>query len=391
MRQGRLSGGMARIAVLFPSFLGGGAEAVCLWMLEALRQEYEVTLHTFSDVDFASLNDYYGTHIGRGEVRVVHPLSPAALSRLLAGGLQMFTLRQHLLIRHLKRLRERYDLRISAFNEMDLGAPGIQYIHFPLFARGSEAVRGEVQAPDSPARSAYRSLCRLLSRFSEKGIKENLTVANSAWTAGIVRRAFGIEARVIYPPVTEGFPVVPWESKRNGFIVLGRIVPEKRIETAFEIVRGLRARGLDLTLCIAGRSGAPSYLARLRGLMRGSEGWAAIRTDLTREGLCRIVAGYRYGLHVRENEQFGIAVAEMLKAGCLPFVSARGGQSEVVGGLEPLLFDGSEQAVAKIAAVLASSGEQQRLRLDLEPRARMFSTDRFMAEIRGVVREFLAA
>ncbi len=191
----------ARIAVFFPSFLGGGAEGVCLWILEALRAEYELTLHTFSEVDFARLNEYYGTHLGKEEVEVVQPLASATLNRVVAGSRRLFTLRQHLLIRHLKRLGQEHELRISAFNEMDLGEPGIQYVHFPLYGRGHERVRGEILAPDSSVRAAYRDFCRLLSGFSDSGMRQNLTLVNSRWTAGIVRRVYGIEARVVYPPV----------------------------------------------------------------------------------------------------------------------------------------------------------------------------------------------
>jgi hypothetical protein len=40
-----------KIAIFYPNFGGGGAESVCLWMLEALRKKYDLTLFTFSDVD----------------------------------------------------------------------------------------------------------------------------------------------------------------------------------------------------------------------------------------------------------------------------------------------------------------------------------------------------
>jgi glycosyltransferase involved in cell wall biosynthesis len=391
MRQGRLSTRRGSIAILFPSFLGGGAEAVCLWMLEALRQDHELTLHTFSEIDFRTLNRDYGTSLADGQVRIERPYAGAAFNRFLAGSPRLFTLRQHLLIRHFKRLTQPYDLCISAFNEMDLGTRGIQYIHFPLIGRGHETVRSEVLAPDSKARAAYRDLCRLLSGFSELRMKQNLTIANSRWTAGIVKRVYDIEARVIYPPVSGDFPKVAWEQKRIGFIVVGRIVPEKRVEIAFDIVKRLRREGHDVQLCIAGRSGAPAYLAYLRRLLKGNESWASIRTDLTREGLSELSASYRYGLHVRENEQFGIGVAEMLKAGCIPFVSARGGQTEIVGSQELLLFHRPEQAVERIAKVLSSKRIQNQLRQGLKYRSKMFSAERFMAEIRKAVKEFLAA
>jgi glycosyltransferase involved in cell wall biosynthesis len=390
MRKKPLSGLKPRIAVLFPSFLGGGAEAVCLWMLEALRQDHELTLHTFSDIEFGLLNRYYGTDIPDGQVGVIHPFAVPILNRIAGGSRKLFTLRQHLMMRHFKRDGDPRDLRISAFNEMDLGARGIQYIHYPLFGGGHETARAEVGAPDSKSRAVYRSLCRTLSEFSDERMKTNLTIANSRWTAAIVKRIYGIDARVIYPPVSGDFPKVPWERKRNGFVVLGRLVHEKRVEKAISIVKSLRRGGLELQLCIAGGSGDPAYLRYLRGQLRGSESWAILKTDLTRRELGVCVAGYRYGLHVRENEQFGIAVAEMVRAGCIPFVSSRGGQTEIVGNSESLLFDDERQAVEKIARVISRAQTQRSILQVLKKRGLMFSAARFMAEIRDAVQELQA-
>ncbi len=390
MRQTSLKGSKPKIAILFPSFLGGGAEAVCLWMVEALRHDHEVTLHTFSDIEFSLLNRYYGTNIPDGQVEVNHPIAVPILNRIVSGSRHLFTLRQHLMMRHLKRARDPQDLRISAFNEMDLGARGIQYIHYPLFGGGHETARAQVGAPDSKARAAYRSLCRSLSGFSDERMKANLTIANSRWTAAIVGLIYDIEARVIYPPVGGDFPPVPWERKRDGFVVLGRLAREKRVEKAIAIVKTLRSGGLRLELCIAGGGGDPAYLGYLRGLLSGNESWAVLKTGLTRREIVELVASYRYGLHVRENEQFGIAVAEMVKAGCIPFVPSRGGQKEIVGDSELLLFDDERQAVERIAKVISSAQIQRKILEDLETRGRMFSAARFMAEIRRTVQELLA-
>jgi len=379
-----------RVAVLFPSFRGGGAESVCLWMVEALRQDHQVTLHTFSDIRFEPLNQYHGTAIPDGEVEVLHPFAATLLNRAADGSRGQFTLRQHLVIRHFKRCRPPADLAISAYNEMDLGRPGIQYIHYPLFGAGHEAARAEVGAPDSAARAAYRRFCRGLSRFSDQGMKSNLTIANSRWTADIVKRVYGIDARVIYPPVADDMPVVPWERRQDGIVVLGRLVPEKQVEKAIRIVQALRSRGLDLRLCILGGGADPAYLASLRRLLDGKESWATMRIGLARREIAALVTGYRFGLHVRENEQFGIAVAEMVKAGCIPFVPSTGGQREIVGDSEELLFDDESQAVERIAGVVSRPQVQHRLRGSLASRGRMFSASRFMAEIREAAREMTA-
>ena len=48
-------------------------------------------------------------------------------------GYSLMTIRQHLLAHYFRNIRQEFDLAIAAFNEMDLGRQGIQYVHAPLF------------------------------------------------------------------------------------------------------------------------------------------------------------------------------------------------------------------------------------------------------------------
>ena len=55
------------------------------------------------------------------------------------------------------------------------------------------------------------------------------------------------------------------------------------------------------------------------------EPWVAILLGLSREELLQLASRQRYGLHAMQDEHFGIAVGDMLRAGCLPFVHNSGG------------------------------------------------------------------
>jgi glycosyltransferase involved in cell wall biosynthesis len=89
-------------------------------------------------------------------------------------------------------------------------------------------------------------------------------------------------------------------------------------------------------------------------------------------------------------EHFGIAVAEMAAAGCLPFVRRGGGQLEIVGADGPLVYDSAADAVAKIVRVLESPELQSSLRAALWPRAARFAWPAFRDRFRGLVAGFLA-
>ena len=57
-----------RVAIVEPDVLpGGGTEAVASWGMEALKNDYDVTLITFSQIDVNILNQYYVIFVNRNQ------------------------------------------------------------------------------------------------------------------------------------------------------------------------------------------------------------------------------------------------------------------------------------------------------------------------------------
>jgi hypothetical protein len=111
----------------------GGGEGVTAWILEALRQDYAVTLLTSEPVDFSRLDRYYGTSLAGSDlqVRTIAPVVRRFLSLdPFPGDIQ----KRACLMRVCKRIRNQYDLVVSTDNEGDFGPPAIQYIHGPCLA-----------------------------------------------------------------------------------------------------------------------------------------------------------------------------------------------------------------------------------------------------------------
>ena len=90
-----------------------------------------------------------------------------------------------------------------------------------------------------------------------------------------------------------------------------------------------------------------------------------------------------------EEEHFGIAVAELQRAGCIPFVHNSGGPPEIIGDDPRLTFQDPQEAAQKIAAVLASCELQGALRTWVERRRELFSAERFSKELRAVAADFV--
>jgi len=375
-----------QIAVLFPAFLGGGAEAVCLWIIEALKGEYDLTLFTFSDINFDVLNRFYATCLSMEDIRVIR-LFPK-LPRFVSDSYSFFSLRQHLLCRYFKNVGRDFDISISAFNEMDMGRPGIQYIHYPMFGLGHEPARRIVGHPDSTFRRIYRSICRKFSKFSDVRMKQNATITNSQWTAHIIKQTYQMDAHVIYPPVVADFPDVPWEKRENGFVCIARLVGEKNADKAVRILEMVREQGHDVHIHIISGKSDPKHLKRIEKLRKESSCRVFLEEKLTRQNLYQIVANHKYGIHVRENEQFGIGVAEMVKAGCIPLIPAKGGQVEIIGENELLAFDHEDEAARKIVDILLNEQLQVELRRFLARRVNLFTVDRFKAQIREQITRF---
>lgn len=371
----------------------GGGNGLVAWMLQALQADHDVGLLTWQPVDFQVVNRYFGTAIDPARIRLHLP--PRWLRALPADGLTLF--KHNVLLRQCKRLRPSYDVVLCGHNESDFGGPGIQYIHYPRLddPRVNDASKREPEFSHLKwrhrsywAMRAYFALCARVSGFTMEGVRRNVTLVNSDWTGRLVREVLNVEPRTVYPPVQAEFPEVPWQERELGFVCVGRISPEKRVDRIVRILAEVRRRGWDAHLHVIGnRTDDPAYFARIEPILQANRSWISLEENLSHERLRTLIAHHRYGIHGMDCEHFGIAVAEMVKAGCIVFTPSSGGQVEIVGNDDRLTYGTDEEAVEKIDAVLAASSLQRELLEHLAGRAGCFGADRFVREIRGIVAE----
>ena len=108
---------------------------------------------------------------------------------------------------------------------------------------------------------------------------------------------------------------------------------------------------------------------------------------ISRDQLLSLMNQYKYGINGALDEHFGISVAEMVKAGCIVFVPNGGGQTEIVGTPE-LIYNGVEDAVAKITSVLRDDSAQEMVLERLGHQGELFSTLAFCQNMERVVDRF---
>jgi glycosyltransferase involved in cell wall biosynthesis len=370
----------------------GGAQCVAAWALQALRDEYTVDLITWTPVDFEEINRFYGTKLIPGDHKAWS--APAWLRKIISLDPDIWSIQRiAILMRLVKLSRRNYELIASFCDEIEFGAPAIQYIHFPYMGRiyrkeqglrKTNGVQGRIRA----AIYMHRPW-RLISGFSFERVKANFTLVNSKWTGRQFLREYGIEPAVLYPPVPGDFPSVPWEERENGFVCIGRISGEKRYERIISILAAVRARGFAVHLHIIGQlqphAAGVIYYQSVANLVRQHSDWVTLEENITRTELGRLVAQHRYGIHGMLDEHFGIAVAEMVRGGCVVFVPNGGGQVEIVGENDQLCYATESEGVEKIANVMNDANMQYDLQVKLAERAKQFVPERFCENLRNIV------
>jgi glycosyltransferase involved in cell wall biosynthesis len=354
-----------------------------------LKEDHDVTLLTMGETPLADLNTAYGTALEEDEIRMVRiPVPPFLLHRGDA-------LRGFPLVRYCRAHAADFDLLISAYNVMDFGRPGIQYISDfsfddPLLRallRDPRDWKSSIRRPGL-LRGSYLRAGRFLSGQSRDGWRRNATLANSDWSRKVLGDAFGVESRTVYPPVPGEFSPPAWVDRADGFVSIGRIVPEKRIDRLFDILEKVRTSGASAHFHVVGYAAADTYGRTLANRAAELRDWVSLDGPLYGEAKAAVLSDHKYGLSGCLHEAFGVAVAEMVRAGMIVWVPAGGGQVEIVAH-DDLIYENPEDAVRKIDRVRKNPDRQAALRAHLAVQAEKFSATAFTKEIRAEVARFL--
>ena len=363
-----------------------------MWGAEALKRDFDVSIVTTNSVDLAALNSFYRTAVREEEVRVRQLPIPRMVSGIRGGA----AIRGALFQRAIRRVAREYDVLISAYNLCDCGVPAIHLldlswdeglrIRFAPRPGGFEGLFHRV----APVRAIYLWLGRRISGPSGRNLfsGEDVLLAYSGWVASVIEREHRVKCGVLYPPVPGGFERAPFESRNDDFACIGRISEEKRLERVMEILGKVRARGYPVRLRMIGDFGTNKYARKIQALTRGLP-WVILEGSVSEQRKQQILRSCRYGIHGAEGEGFGIAVAEMVKAGCIPFTPVEGGPAEILNH-EALLYRDDDDAAEKICAVLSRPALRASLLEHLRRQAEKFSAENFMRDLREIVEKFLA-
>ena len=384
-----------RIAVYHPCLARGGSEVRAMWLIQALKARHEMTLITGCRPDIERLNAACGTSVGERDVRVRLPRAHWLMERSRGGA----AIKGAYFRRFAAKAAPSYDLSISAYNPCDFGRPGIQFIaDFSWDEELRSTLHGDALARDSfgfPRQQVPRRLYLGMARLIAGGgrhdplDRDQWVIANSRWSAERLQERFGVRAPVVYPPVPSLATGLVPEERAADFACLGRIAPEKRIVEIIQIVEGVRSLGHAVGLRILGPLEDSGYVRNIRRLARARP-WARLEGYRVGAEKARILGQCRYGIHACVGEAFGIAVAEMVAAGCLTFGPSEGGVAEILSHPD-LTFSGPDDAIGKIVRVLEDNSRRAALLAHLGAQGDRFSTQAFSQRVRDLVEDWFVA
>ncbi|WP_456415023.1 glycosyltransferase family 4 protein [Thiolapillus sp.] len=378
-----------RVAITHVRLGWGGSEKRVLWGIQALKDHHDVTLITAGSYDLAALNNYYGTDLDASDFHSIQ----VPLPFFLRSTRRMAAIRGALFQRFCRKIAKDYDVLISGYGPTDFGRPAIHFIaDFSWDKEMREALH-----PYPPGmiynnrrvRSVYLKLVQLLSKPSGRDLFAggDLMLSVSPWVSQVMRERFGITSPVLPSPVPGKFPPIPWERKQHGFVCLGRLSPEKRIEDIIEILSAVRHKGHDIHLHIIGAGDNEAYVASIESLAMRHGNW------INREGLkqgkekAALLAEHAFGIHACRGDAFPGALIEMMKAGCVVWAHNSGGQPDILQAPE-LLYEDKAEAVQKIDQLLREPERLKPIQGRLQQLSKKYAVDRYISDIRQIVEDW---
>jgi glycosyltransferase involved in cell wall biosynthesis len=205
-------------------------------------------------------------------------------------------------------------------------------------------------------------------------------IANSTHTQAQIKKYYGRDSTVIFPPVdTDRFSQLPntkydLPQNRSGFVITGRQTPYKRIDLAVAA-----CTKLSLPLTVIGSGPDHEKLKKMAGPTITFLGHVA--QDELPKHLHAAQAFIFPGL-----DDFGIAPVEALAAGT-PVIAYRGGGAldYVIEGKTGMFFD--EQTVESLCGALQAFNHRKYFNSDIKLAAKKFSNHNFRQLINKYIKD----
>lgn len=353
----------------------GGAEVATMYLIDALKESYEVYIITRGGFVLRELNKFAGTTIRENEIKIVTLPFKRLLARTSGGSIW-----HALFLRYCRIIAHKYDLCVTASQTLGWGRPAIHFLsdimwHDELKRRNSDRFREQ-----GILKRLLFHIGRIISGKARYELNTgDVFVANSEWTSKLSSPFTPNTPIVINPAISQDFDEIAWDDRIDSFVSIGRISPEKNLEDSIYILEQVRKKGCDVELTIFGEFIDDEYSRFILSLCKGKS-WIYTPGPIIGKRKKKLLPTFKYGINTCRREAFGISTAEMIAADIIPFVPIQGGQSEIVREKE-LIFSNKNEGVGKIIDIIKSGELQLELRSKIIKRKKEYSTSKFRKEI----------
>lgn len=297
-----------------------------------------------------------------------------------------------------KRLENRFGINLAGVNFVDSINRGDQYDvcfwvsdgSIPRLRARNNIIHFQFPFRDVDGKS-------LLNRM--KMFRINSVIVNSKFTKKIIDQEYGVDSKVVYPPVD----VKKFKAKRKEKIILyvGRFSELTQVKGQDQLIdtyKRLVRKGFgDWRLVLAGGSevGSNKYLKKLKKMANKypitfleNPSFKKLQELYGKAKMFWSAAGYR----VDENkdplkvEHFGITPVEAMSAGCVVFLYNAGGHKEIVSdGKDGYLWGKESQLLSKTINLVDNYKLTQTLVRNAKKKAKKFSYESFEKGIRKLL------
>ena len=361
----------------------GGAELFALRAIRAaLKAGFAIdVLHTGGNIDWLEFERWAGFEIeGKKDIRLIEPKA-SIFDRIFRGD-KPSLLAYALSLRTARAYLKYYDFIFSTYGELPLAHKvAVQFIHVPLFFYDQESLsylgHKSGSVIKSAVRAAYVILCRQVAGWSKQRVSNIPALANSIWTKKQALRHYPdlhIQHTYIGASTTVCFSQelgAWWQDRADQIVILGRVVPGKRLDIAIRFVEKLQAKGIKVGLTIIG-SPAGAYEQTINELIVDKP-YISWKSGLSRAQLEEAAAQCKWGLHCAPYEHYGLAAIELQRLGCLTLVPDSCGQSELVAD-DRFKYSSEQELYEKFLAIYSDPDLQKRMN---EERCKLISLHTF--------------
>jgi alpha-1,2-mannosyltransferase len=372
-----------KIGVISSSLEAGGAQRVCLKMIDALKEaNHEVALITLTKTNWSRVQEMLGAVVKPDEEIVLVKRNFrrfAAYTPLLAAVIMLRIRRKF-----------KFDLLVNSQGDTLPVKADILYVHYPTFS-DFERLSINLKYSRSLFWRIYITPYKMMHPFFESYLNSGVLVTNSTFSKRAIKKHTGKNSIVIHPPVdvTAFASVVEGNKRENRVVTCGRYSPEKNYEYVLEVAKLLQTAEFAVVGSFSGEKSI-KYYEKLSSI-KSQKNLANVELirALGLKDLLRLYGKAKIYMHAMKNEHFGIAVIEAMAAGLVPVVYRGGGPWVDIlkekQGYHGFSYKTPDEAANIIKTVLANEKIRKKIAERNIAYAKQFSTTLFKEKFSSLI------